>query len=309
MNYGFNRKKKKKKYLSLFFIKSAIQLNPFPWKIVIPIYTLTSLIHLFINFENFSLLMLLNGSLIIFVIYSLGNFIKKYTRKFIFLTYFSVLSLTSVLFLLNAQYTLKVFDPEYVLMTAIIGNLWFIVLSLFSSLVTTVQVTKDNLIREVEESLNEQRVHKATLSQLEKRINEKLSKFLHGYVQARLMSNALQLENASKNQDLNLASAELEKLTQDIHEDYGILDQLDFGASFVDAIEKIKASWAGICEIEILGYKNLKIDQMIIKDFIQDAIAEAISNSVRHGQATKIQILFNNVNEKMLQISVKDDGI
>uniref|UniRef100_UPI0030EB8276 P-type ATPase n=1 Tax=Undibacterium luofuense TaxID=2828733 RepID=UPI0030EB8276 len=40
---------------------------------------------------------------------------------------------------------------------------------------------KDNLIKEVEESLNEQRVHKATLSQLEKRINVKLSKFLHGY--------------------------------------------------------------------------------------------------------------------------------
>ena len=302
-------KKEKEKYLSLFFIKSAIQLNPFPWQIVIPVYVLTSLIHLFINFENFSLIMLLNGSLIIFVMYSLGNFINKYSRQFKFITYLSVLSLTSILFLINAQYSLKGFDPEFVLVTAIIGNLWFIVLSLFSSLVTTVRVTKDNLIKEVEDSLNEQRVHKATLSQLEKRINVKLSKFLHGYVQARLMSNALQLENASKNQDLNLASAELDKLSQDIYDDYGILDQLDFGTSFVDALEKIKASWAGICEIEILGYKNLKIDQMIIKDFIQDAIAEAISNSVRHGQATKIQILFNNLNEKTLQISVKDDGI
>ena len=111
---AYLNKKEKEKYLSLFFIKSAIQLNPFPWQIVIPVYALTSLIHLFINFENFSLILLLNGSLIIFVMYSLGNFINKYSRQFKFITYLSVLSLTSILFLLNAQYSLKGFDPEFV---------------------------------------------------------------------------------------------------------------------------------------------------------------------------------------------------
>ena len=77
--------------------------------------------------------------------------------------------------------------------------------SMISSLMTTVGITRKEILTQIDNSLKEQEIYKLTLSQIENRINAKLAKFLHGHVQARLMSNALQLEIAEKNSDSQLA--------------------------------------------------------------------------------------------------------
>jgi len=123
------------------------------------------------------------------------------------------------------------------------------------------------------------------------------------------MSNALQLEVAEKNQDNELALKEINRLTKDLVDEYGIMDQLKYDLPFNDEIEKIKESWSGICEIDIIGYRHLKIDQLIIKDFIEDAISEAIANSVRHGLADKIRIQFLKMDSEGFEIQVIDNGV
>ncbi len=47
---------------------------------------------------------------------------------------------------------------------------------------------------------------------------------------------------------------------------------------------------------------------MIIKDFIVDAISEAVANSVRHGSSDQVQVIFNQVDHTLLEISIKDNG-
>jgi signal transduction histidine kinase len=174
---------------------------------------------------------------------------------------------------------------------------------------TTVKKTKDQILDEINDKLSEQQVHRATLAQLEKQVNIKLAKYLHGYVQARLMSNSLQLEIASKNQDSELAMKELEKLSRDLVEEYGIMDQLQTNTTFAEEIEKIVKSWQGICEIKVKGYSGLKIDQLIIRDFIEDAISESIANSVRHGLADEIDIEFQSIQNESFEIRVTDNGV
>ena len=298
----------KEKLSIWYFIKSAINLNPFPWKIVIPIFTLTAFTSMYYNYRNFSFLLLLNVVIIIFIMYNLGNFILKKWEKFNLFIYLTIFSCTSILLALNLNIMLSNEFLDKYLLNNFFGISWLWILTFFSSLLTTVNLSKQNLIEEVESSLNQQKIHKATLSQLEKRINSKLAKFLHGYVQARLMSNALRIENADREHDTNLANQEIDKLAKDLSQNFGILDQFDAEVSFAEELEKIKSSWFGICEIEILGYKNLSIDEMIIKDFIVDAISEAVANSVRHGSADQVQVIFNQVDQTLLEISIKDNG-
>ena len=92
-------------------------------------------------------------------------------------------------------------------------------------------------------------------------------------------------------------------------DEYGVMDQLNYELSFSEEIEKIKESWAGICEIEVLGARHLQIDQLMIKDFIEDAISEAIANSVRHGLADKIRIQFTKTGDEGFEIQIKDNGV
>jgi signal transduction histidine kinase len=298
----------KEKLSIWYFIKSAIHLNPFPWKIVIPIFSMTSFLSMYLNYGYNSLELLFFVALIILVMYATGNFIIKSMGKFTLFVYITILSLTSILLVLNLNIVLENRNFNLSLAFDFFGILWLIILTFFSSLVTTVRLSQENLIKEVETSLNQQKIHKATLSQLEKRINTKLAKFLHGYVQARLMSNALRLENADKDQDVSLATQEIDKLTKDLSQNFGVLEQFDSESTFADELEKIKKSWFGICDVEIMGYKNLKVDEMIIKDFLVDAISEAVANSVRHGAADQVQVIFNQVDQTLLELSIKDNG-
>ncbi|MFM8212444.1 MAG: hypothetical protein ACKN9B_04550 [Actinomycetes bacterium] len=39
-----------------------------------------------------------------------------------------------------------------------------------------------------------------------------------------------------------------------------------------------------------------------------DAISEAVANSVRHGAADQVQVIFNQVDQTLLELSIKDNG-
>ena len=48
---------------------------------------------------------------------------------------------------------------------------------------------------------------------------------------------------------------------------------------------------------------------MIIKDFIEDAISEAIANSVRHGLADIVKIQFIKDDSDGFEIQISDNGV
>jgi signal transduction histidine kinase len=301
-----------KKFRSLTFydfLKSALRLNPFPTKLVIPLYYITASPQLFIKQPKSAISIIVIGSILIFLIFSVGNYLNRHLVKNFKQNYAFIMIVLSLATYFNAKFTNLYFGITFNLASFLIGMIWFLIISIVCSLVTTVGITKKEILTEIEDSLREQETYKSTLAQIENRINAKLAKFLHGYVQARLMSNALQLEVAEKNQDNELALKEINRLTKDLVDEYGIMDQLKYDLPFNDEIEKIKESWSGICEIDIIGFRHLKIDQLIIKDFIEDAISEAIANSVRHGLADKIRIQFSKMDSEDFEIQVIDNGV
>ena len=291
------------------FMRSAILINPFPWKIVIPLYISTSFFQVFQHDRQGSLPIIVIQIIILFVMFKIGLFLNSNNKDYFLFNYVLILTTISVLMYLNAKFVSNFFDRELNLSLTIVGILWLLILTVVCSLLTTVKETKDQILNQIKDTLDEQQVHKATLAQLEKQINIKLAKYLHGYVQARLMSNSLQLDIAAKNQDSEQATKELEKLSKDLVDEYGIMDQLQANTSFADEIEKIVTSWQGICEIKIRGFSELKIDQLIIRDFIEDAISESIANSVRHGLADEINIEFSRSQNESFEIRITDNGV
>jgi len=291
------------------FMRSAILINPFPWKIVIPLYISTSFFQVFQHDRQGSLPIIVIQIIILFVMFNIGLFLNSNNKDYFLFNYVLILTTISVLMYLNAKFVSNFFDRELNLSLTIVGILWLLILTVVCSLLTTVKETKDQILNQIKDTLDEQQVHKATLAQLEKQINIKLAKYLHGYVQARLMSNSLQLDIAAKNQDSEQATKELEKLSKDLVDEYGIMDQLQANTSFADEIEKIVTSWQGICEIKIRGFSELKIDQLIIRDFIEDAISESIANSVRHGLADEINIEFSRSQNESFEIRITDNGV
>jgi signal transduction histidine kinase len=291
------------------FLISAIKINPFPWQIVIPIYFITVYVALVFDYPMAVNFLTIIGVLIIFIFFNIGNYLHKYMKKYQVLNYSLIVAMTTIAMYMNIAFVSNFFqisDITFLLFTSIV---WLFLLTLVCSLLTTVGRTKDEILNEIEVSLNQQQIQKSTLASIERRINAKLAKFLHGHVQARLMSNSLQLEIASKNNDSELALRELNRLTKDIVEEYGIMDQFQTDSTFSQEMEKIQASWAGICEIEISGHRFLKIDQLIIKDFIEDAISEAIANSVRHGLADKVKVQFTKNDSGGFEIRISDNGV
>ena len=284
------------------------RLNPFSWKLVIPLFLITTFPFLYLQVGKVALNVTIYGMISVFIHYQIGIFLIKRFKNTKLLYTFLIISVTFV-----SHYILVTFVKEFpnsiLLSITVLGTAWLIILNLSCSLLMSFQKTKDAILKDIQNSLNEKKLHKETLKQIERRINTKLAKFLHGNVQARLMSNALQLDLATKNNDKEMASKELAKLSQDLLDDYGIMNQFESISSFSEAMDKIVESWVGICEIEVLGHRTLNLDQLIIRDFIEDAIAEAIANSVRHGMADKIKILFRTTSENNLEISVSDNGI
>jgi len=291
------------------FLTSALRLNPFPTGLVISLYYITAAPQLFIKNPKSAILLIIIGSLIIFLSFNVGKYLNRYLEKNFKYNYVFIMSVISIASFFNSKFSSLYFDTSFNLTTYILGIIWFFIITITCSVLTSVGKSKKEILNEIEVTLREQETYRTTLSQIENRINAKLAKFLHGYVQARLMSNALQLEIAEKNHDNELALKEINRLTKDLVDEYGIMDQLKYDLPFSEELEKIKESWSGICEIEIIGYRHLKIDQLIIKDFIEDAISEAISNAVRHGLADQVRIQFSRMESDGFEIQVIDNGV
>jgi signal transduction histidine kinase len=291
------------------FVISAIRTNPFPWKVVIPIYAVISYVGMVFDHPEAVNLLITIGIFTNLILFMIGDYLHKYQKEYQVLNYLLIVAMSVVAAYLNLKFASNYFQIGDSTSLLIAGVFWLFLLTIVCSLLTTIARTKDEILNEIQVSLNQQQIQKSTLASFEKRINSKLAKFLHGHVQARLMSNSFQLDLATKNNDSELAVRELNRLTKDIVEEYGIMSQFQTDNTFIEEMEKIKASWAGICEIEILGHRLLKIDQFIIKDFIEDAISEAIANSVRHGLADIVKIQFIKDDSDGFEIQISDNGV
>jgi hypothetical protein len=116
----------------------------------------------------------------------------------------------------------------------------------------------------------------------------KLSRYLHGEVQAGLTASVLLLQQAAKNDDASLAREALEGAVKILMQNHLDLYERQSMSNEV-YLTNITLGWRGIADVSInLSYLNL-LDKASARTAL-DLIGEGTANAVRHGKATRIEV-------------------
>lgn len=137
--------------------------------------------------------------------------------------------------------------------------------------------------------------------------NRKVAKFLHGHLQTRLMSMALALELAGKDADFE----KVQKTIQEIELELDIpLSRISppQANSCAEIIDRISQAWQGIVQIDHLIISSSEWAKSDLLTNISTILEEAVTNAVRHGQATRVFIEIKRFNDLELSIEVTDNG-
>jgi hypothetical protein len=167
-------------------------------------------------------------------------------------------------------------------------------------------IQKSTLLTSRQEVLSENRVKSSTLNREIARVTKMWAQHIHGNFQARLQASVLMLEIAQKNEDpvsIRRSIDSIRELIADLDSD------LEKAAESSLSLEIRKRSdlWAGIVEISVSVAPSLQeLTDPCVLD-IAECIGEAITNSVRHGSATRIDIDIVQVGPNILGV-VTDNG-
>ena len=140
----------------------------------------------------------------------------------------------------------------------------------------------------------------------EARVSRELAKYLHGTIQSRLMASAMQVERAGRSGDKKAIEREIAKAYKNL--------KLPDGAYFsspeqnlADELKKVLSTWNTLLDIRVSLAKNLSGFETDVLQDIGNVINEALSNSFRHGEATKALIEISRSGSDVL-IKVSDNG-
>ena len=129
---------------------------------------------------------------------------------------------------------------------------------------------------------------------------------IHGTVQASLTAALARVSGSSK-----LSEAELRQVAAHIAQARKGLLEGDEQFDFAKSIRNIKKTWKGIIEIKIdlntPGYKLLIQDKWA-GVIANEIIKESVSNSMKHGKATKVEIHFETGEPGFVRIIAEDNG-
>jgi hypothetical protein len=132
-----------------------------------------------------------------------------------------------------------------------------------------------------------------------------LARFLHGEVQAGLVAASLLLDRASKTGDIDLARHALRSAANLLKQDYIQVSQSRISSPQA-RLEKISSGWRGIAEVKFSLDLIDTLNTSVVNDLIA-LIDEAVSNAIRHAQATSISVSGKLVGP-FLEIEVISDG-
>ena len=138
-----------------------------------------------------------------------------------------------------------------------------------------------------------------------------LGRKLHGEIQAQFASAFLIIQNnqndpaKAQSMVINLASGlekDVEKLS-DISTKNQKLDEM---------IDKLKQTWQGVASISFEANQEIisHIDNDILcSTALLDIIPELCFNSIKHGQASQVQVTLTQINPKTILLKVINDGV
>jgi len=158
----------------------------------------------------------------------------------------------------------------------------------------------------LEKQTSKEKLEMLILKREEERLSRELAKYLHGTIQSRLMASAMALERAGRKGDKKALERELEEAYKSLR----VPSAEYFNApeeTFKDEINKVVSKWNDLMKIKVkIGATVPEIPGHKAQE-IGNVINEGLSNSFRHGNASKVEV---SVEHKMdrIYVLVKDDG-
>lgn len=160
------------------------------------------------------------------------------------------------------------------------------------------QVTDDLLAIAKENSLYEQRLWV---------FRKRWLLVLHGNVQSSLTAALTRLQSAPQ-----VDAVVLEMVKQDLRRAEEAVDaNLKENINLEVGLKQLQELWSGICEVTVSISERASRALLRSHDTsfcVNEIVKEAVSNAVRHGEATAANIVVDRISDDMLQIEVSNNG-
>ena len=186
------------------------------------------------------------------------------------------------------------------------NGIWFAAIILIVGLISAFIDGQKAEIEFIQTQLSKSELESRLIQREEARVRRELAKYLHGTIQSRLMSSAVNVERAGRSGDKKKLSEEVAKAYKNLR----LPDDLYFSSpeeSLKAEIQKVVSKWNDLMTIKVkLDPKLPKLPENVFQE-IGSAINEALANSFRHGSATAVSISISLVDTKIL-INLTDNG-
>lgn len=309
-SHSLHKKGKEKQYAVknseiLRYVAHSIVIN-IPW--VILIYGATTYTDIF-SHSNFSI-----GSLYLSIrltiIVSLLLIVRLLKNRGLFRTLPSFLILLTLIcgvFSLINIWLDDFFELTYEpIWNSVANALWLGVIILTVGLISAFIDGQKAELEFIRTQLSSAEISALLIKREEARVSRELAKYLHGTIQSRLMAAAMEVERAGRSGDKKAIKREVAKAYKWLQ----LPDEAYFSTpeqNLADELKKVAAKWNNLLAIKVTLAKNLPLLNINIVQDIGNIANEAIANSFRHGQATKVLIeIVKNAGD--LLVRVTDDG-
>jgi len=233
---------------------------------------------------------------------------KRIGLAWIYFIFLGVLNTVISSFLINQIFRYEI-NSEYIF-TILINLSWLLMLMYLTGLLRSALANQSKIEEELVELVGRDKAIEQWEFHRKRLVNRELAQYLHGHVQNRLLASALRMEQAELASDPYIIANELNRVEE-------LLDTATNGfkrtgtLSFVDEINSVRMQWEGLVKLDIEispDVELLTMDAGLVNDASQ-AVNEIISNSVRHGFASKIRISIFMGGSNKLVITSLDDGL
>ena len=131
-----------------------------------------------------------------------------------------------------------------------------------------------------------------------------MARELHGTVQTRLVSCALALDMAAEAGDSESANAALLEARRIL--DPTVSERVEAKLSVSSEVQRKVSVWKSLCDVSV--EIDVFREDVVCARRIGRVVEEGITNAVRHGGASEINVVVTQINDEVVRVVVSDNG-
>jgi len=222
-------------------------------------------------------------------------------------SYFLALGIFSAIFIQATELLDELFELNKATnYSHFLGAAWLLLLTILIGFVSSFLYGQSAESEFLEKQISKEKLEMLILKREEERLSRELAKYLHGTIQSRLMASAMALERAGRKGDKKALERELEEAYKSLRvpsAEYFSAPE----ATLKEEITKVVAKWNELMTVKVKIGANIPNIPPHKSQEIGNVINEGLSNSFRHGSASKVEVTVASKSDRII-VTVKDDG-